>query len=151
MDLPFETSTGFLLSRIGSVAQRSWLGLLAEHGVTPHQHALLLVLQQRGPTGQHELTRVIGVDPRNVVSIIDGLVESGLVIRTIDPEDRRRRLVSLTASGRAAAAVLARGAAEVERDFLAGLPSPEQADLNRLLRRLLDSLERPDSSRGQSS
>jgi hypothetical protein len=39
------------------LAQRSWLDLLAEHAVTPHQHAVLLVMRHCGPIGEQDLTQ----------------------------------------------------------------------------------------------
>jgi DNA-binding MarR family transcriptional regulator len=137
MPAPFETATGFLLSRLGSLAQRSWLDLLAEHAVTPHQHAVLLVMRDSGPIGQQDLTRAIGVDPRNVVPVIDGLVGPQLVHRAIDPQDRRRRLLSLTPKGRATADALAKGAERIEHEFLRGLTDDDQQQLNTLLQKLL--------------
>ena len=139
MPAPFEAATGFLLARLGSLAQRSWLDLLADHALTPHQHAVLLVLRHRGPLGQQDLTRAIRVDPRNVVPVIDGLVALHLVDRAIDPHDRRRRLLSLTATGATAADALAEGASRIDRAFLRGLGADEKRQLNKLLQKLLAS------------
>lgn len=139
MPAPYEAATGFLLSRLGSLAQRSWLDLLGQHGVSPHQHAVLLVMLGGAATSQQEITRVIGVDPRNMVGVIDGLVDAGLVEREIDRNDRRRRVLSLTPTGRSAAVALASGAADIEREFLSGLDAEERAQLNALLHKLLAS------------
>ncbi|MCA1655921.1 MAG: MarR family transcriptional regulator [Pseudonocardiaceae bacterium] len=134
--LSFETGSGFLLARLGSLAGRSWAGMLRDHNLTPHQHGVLLALRERGPLGQRSLSAAIAVDPRNVVPILDGLVARRLVARSVDPVDRRRRVVELTDAGRRAANALAASAAEIEREFLSGLAADEQRDLNRLLRAL---------------
>jgi DNA-binding MarR family transcriptional regulator len=139
-DLSFERGTGYLLARLGSLAGRSWVGMLRGHNLTPHQHGVLLALREYGPLGQQALGRFIAVDPRNVVPILDGLVTRGLIDRQVDPSDRRRRVIGLTEEGRAAADDLATAATAIEREFLDGLEPEDQVELNRLLRALHASL-----------
>ena len=50
------------------------------------------------------LAGLLGVDPPYVTLIVDDLEQRGLVQRTPHPDDRRAKLVALTAAGRAAAA-----------------------------------------------
>ncbi len=138
--LGFETGTGFLLARLGSLAERSWVAMLRERNLTAHQHGVLLALREHGPLAQQGLARMIAVDPRNVVPIVDGLVGKGLVDRGMDPADRRRRVLTLTATGSAAATALATAAAGIEDDFLAGLSQPDRHELGRILRVLHASL-----------
>lgn len=134
--LSFESATGFLLARLGSMAGRSWQGMLREHGLSPHEHAVLLTLRERQELGQRALSRVIAVDPRNLVPIIEGLVARGLLHRAVDPTDRRRRLLTLTRIGGEAADRLARAAIAIERQFLSPLTPEQQRQLNQLLRTL---------------
>jgi DNA-binding MarR family transcriptional regulator len=138
--LSFETGTGYLLARLGSLAERSWIGMLRRHNLTPTQHAVLLALRERGPLGQQALSHLIAVDPRNVVPILDGLVDQHLIDRHVDPADRRRRVISLTETGQSAANDLAKSATDIETDFLHGLAPADRAELNRLLRTLHASL-----------
>lgn len=136
----FEGGTGFLLARLGSLAERSWVAMLRERNLTAHQHGVLLALREHGPLAQHGLARMIAVDPRNVVPIVDGLVGKGLIDRGMDPADRRRRVLTLTDAGSAAATELAAAAAGIEDDFLAGLTSSDRHQLGRILRDLHASL-----------
>lgn len=138
--LPFESATGFLLARLGSMATRSWQAMLQTHGLSPHEHAVLLALQSHHQVGQQALARYIAVDPRNVVPIVDSLESRGLVRRAVDPSDRRRRLIDLTPKGRRTAERLASSATGIEREFLRGLTLREQDTLNRLLRKLRAAL-----------
>ncbi|MEV7211708.1 hypothetical protein AB0O31_01245 [Kitasatospora cineracea] len=59
-----------------------------------------------------------------------------LVERRPDPADRRRRIIALTAPGRALVEALAAAAATEQDRFLRALAGPERAQLNRLLQRL---------------
>ena len=51
----------------------------------------------------------------------------------MDPADRRRRVLTLTDTGRAAATGLAADAEGIEDDFLAGLTSGDRRELGRIL------------------
>jgi DNA-binding MarR family transcriptional regulator len=84
-----------------------------------------------GPLTLTQLAEANGTDAPYATLIVDKLVSRGLVERQPHPEDRRRKLVSLTAAGRAsvetADAILLRPPAAIhsldadELDQLAGL------------------------------
>ncbi len=140
--LSFEGGTGFLLARTGSLARRRWARMLTERGLKPHHYAALMALGERGPLGQQWLSELIGVDPRNTVALIDGLVDRGLLTREIDPGDRRRRQLELTDPGRQTVRDLTRTGADIERDFLRALTPEEQSQLRHALLTLLTDADR---------
>jgi MarR family len=82
--------------------------------------------------------------------LVDRLERDGLVERVADPDDRRGLLVGLTRKGRALVSRVGPSHLENERRLLAALTEEEQAELARLLRKLLIGLEErfagPDSS-----
>ena len=89
---------------------------------------------------QRELSQLLGVTPRNVTGLVDGLQEAGLVRRVAHPTDRRAIQVRLSPSGARLAArlradhiefaeVLFRG---VRREQLASLGSTLDLVLSRL-------------------
>lgn len=135
----YERGTGFLLSRLGSLAARSWADFLTGHDVTPGQYSVLVVLNEQGPLGQVGLARSIAVDARNLVAVLDSLGDRGLVDRTTDPADRRRRVVSLTPAGKSLVDDLAAAAARGQDDFLRALNTRERERFTDLLRRVYDS------------
>jgi len=137
--LAFEGGTGYLLSRTGSLARRSWARMLAERDLTPHHYGMLMALDEAGPIGQQRLSALIRIDPRNVVPIVDGLADRGLLAREVDSSDRRRRVLALTKSGRAMVRDLTETGAGVERQFLRALEPAEQVTLHRMLLTLLAS------------
>lgn len=137
--LAFEGGTGYLLSLTGSVARRSWSRMLAERGLTPHHYGMLLALNELGAVGQQRLSELIGIDPRNAVPLVDALAGAGLLVREVDAGDRRRRVLALTDSGRDMAGDLVRTGAAIEQHFFRALDAAEQAELHRMLLRLLSS------------
>ncbi|WP_195907831.1 MarR family winged helix-turn-helix transcriptional regulator [Microbacterium gorillae] len=132
-DVPFQTSTGFLISQLGVLATRSWMDVLAQRDLTPHHHAILLTLLAAGPMGATALADATLVDPRNMGPVLTPLERRGLISRSDDPTDRRRRTVELTDSGVAAAKELAVAAGSIEEDLLAPLDTTQRDALRRHL------------------
>jgi DNA-binding MarR family transcriptional regulator len=135
--LTFQASTWYLLALAGSQARHLWADMLAQLHVSPSQFKVLRALGESGPLGQHQLADLIAVDPRNVVPLIDSLAERGLLAREVDPADRRRRVLTLTARGQQLAADLASIGVEIENDFFSPLTTAEQQSLRQMLLSLL--------------
>jgi DNA-binding MarR family transcriptional regulator len=94
-----------------------------------------LIRLWRGPASLSALAEAIGVDAPYATIIVDSLEERGLVERHPDPDDRRRKLVALTAKGEETTARAMRIEWEPPPGF-AGL-SPEELDiLEDLVRRI---------------
>ena len=113
---------------------------LAKRDLRLYHHALLLAIDELGPSSQQQLAGVIGVDPRNLVATIDFLERHGLVSRAPDPADRRRHGITLTPAGRQILRQLRHDADQLERDYLSPLSSSEKARLHDMLLRLLPGL-----------
>jgi DNA-binding MarR family transcriptional regulator len=94
---------------------------LAREGLTGPRAHLLWELQQRGPCTQQALAGALGVTPRNVTGLVDGLVATGFVTRQPHPTDRRATLVTFTEHGAAVAEGFERGRAEVAEVLFAGM------------------------------
>jgi DNA-binding MarR family transcriptional regulator len=84
-------------SRHGDLAQALGFRLGAGRGK-------FLFQLRRGALTLTELARAIGVDAPYATLIVDKLEAHGLVERQLHPDDRRRKLVILTAAGRDAVA-----------------------------------------------
>jgi DNA-binding MarR family transcriptional regulator len=134
-----RSSTGYLLARLGAESRRRWARMLADHGLTPHHFGVLMTLDHLGVTHQRRLSELVGVDPRNAVPLIDLLHQRGLIERTDDPADRRRRAVRLTPAGQRLLNELRQAADAVEGDMLKGLDDHQQAILHRLLLTLFEA------------
>ena len=129
-------STGYLLARVGMEARRAWAQMLGGLGLTPHQFGMLMALVPLTAASQQQLSRAVGVDPRNAVPIIDALQHRGLVERRADPADRRRHTIALTAAGQAMVGELRQSGQELEDRFLDSLTEAERAGLHAALAKL---------------
>ncbi|MGS2616323.1 MarR family winged helix-turn-helix transcriptional regulator [Micromonospora sp. LZ34] len=72
---------------------------LAREGLTTSRATLLWELRRSGPVTQRELAHALGVSPRTVTGLVDGLVSTGFVTREPHPTDRRAFLVTFTEQG----------------------------------------------------
>ncbi|MEY2517360.1 MAG: hypothetical protein QOJ89_4718 [bacterium] len=81
------------------------------------------------------LAERLAADPPYVTLIVDDLEQRGLVRRTPHPQDRRSKLVALTAAGRAAAA-RADAILDEPPAALRDLPAADLAALLRVLERV---------------
>jgi DNA-binding MarR family transcriptional regulator len=136
--LAFQRTISWLLAGAGKLVLRRWAEIQSELDLTSSQHKLLLALDEIGPLGQQRLAELVGIDRRNAVPIIETSVEQGLLIRLVDPADRRRRVLKLTPHGRRVAQRLRRLSADIENDLLTPLDPAQRTGLRNALQLLLD-------------
>ena len=68
--------------------------------LTKEQLRVIFLLYHKGQSSPGEIALAFGVPKANVTSVIDRLVNKGLVSRHENPSDRRRYLLSLTDDGK---------------------------------------------------
>ncbi len=81
---------------------RSMSGLFRyarEKGVSMHQIGTLFHLSRRGISGVSGIGDDLGVTSAAASQMLDRLVQTGLVLRTEDPNDRRAKRIVLTSAG----------------------------------------------------
>ncbi|MBC3843267.1 MarR family transcriptional regulator [Streptacidiphilus sp. 4-A2] len=88
-----------------------------------------------GPQRMTDLSVLLATDKPYTTVIVDDLERRGLVERSIDPDDRRRKIVTLTEPGRAAARLAEAILARPPKSLLA-LDGDELTTLERLLAKL---------------
>ncbi len=124
---------GLVASRVGAVMSSKYV---AQHDLTMPAWRSLAVIARYGPLSAGELGAKTSVDPYRVVRSIDLLVKKGLITREIDPADRRRASLQLTARGRAVYDQIEQGAMTNELFLRAGLTSQEMRGLESILARI---------------
>ena len=110
--------------------------LLDAHGLTMWGYVALNHLARGPAETQLALAAAIGHDKTRLIAVLDALEAGGLITREPDPNDRRARLVRITAEG-----VRRHGAAvadirAMEEELLGGLADEERATLLAVLPRL---------------
>jgi DNA-binding MarR family transcriptional regulator len=130
-------STGYLLARAGSESRRRFVEALARQELTLAAYSVLMILGGTAIATQRELADAAGIDPRNMVPILDDLEGRGFIVRDAHPHDRRRHAVRLSQAGRAKLARLGEVGTKAERDMLEPLSPAQRKQLHSLLYVLL--------------
>jgi MarR family transcriptional regulator, lower aerobic nicotinate degradation pathway regulator len=105
-------------------------------GLTQTQFAALAKLYEVGPCSQNYLGRLIYLDAATIKGVVDRLSTRGFVTALADPNDRRRRAVTLSERGRRVTEAAMVVAAEITTATLAPLTAEEQRLVVRLLKKL---------------
>ncbi|MBN6055572.1 MarR family transcriptional regulator [Nonomuraea sp. RK-328] len=131
------------LSRSSRLLERALKENFAAHGIEPWEFDVLATLLRAGPPhtlNAGELSAAAMVSSAALTNRIDRLLDKGLVDRTVDPDHRRRVLISLTGEGLRVVNTLVEQHLAYERRLLHGLDPADGDHLAALLRRLLVSL-----------
>jgi DNA-binding MarR family transcriptional regulator len=93
---------GLFLKRVVFANNREFFGALQQAGISFTQLKCLGLLVEAGaPMSLGALSEELALSPAAVSRAVDGLVQRGELKREEDPEDRRSKIVSLAARGRA--------------------------------------------------
>jgi MarR family transcriptional regulator, lower aerobic nicotinate degradation pathway regulator len=106
-------------------------------GLRSYHYRLLAALEESGPVTQAELGRSTSVDRSDVANVVATLEQRRLIERTVDPTNRRRKIVTITPAGMRQLKDLDGVVDEVQEQVLAPLSEAEQRQLAKLLRKLV--------------
>src|SRR5579884_2619321 len=131
------------ISAIGKNVSRAFEETLARHGLNQGEYRLLIRLASRDgePMSAGELSRAQLLSSGAMTNRLDRLESAGLLRRVRDPRDRRGVLVELTDEGRARIDDAVAEQAQKEIDVLGVLSRAELCTLNKVMRKVLASLE----------
>ncbi len=102
---------------------------------------LLGALRSKNPQIMSELSEALGVTPRNITALVDGLEEEGMVRRRPHPNDRRATFVELTAEGADVCRIGFMEHVEAVSELFDDLSVADQEELARLLGQLQAALQ----------
>lgn len=111
------------------------IAMAAEVGLRARHVIALTLLRDLGEQNQSDLAATLGMNPTNVVALLNELEAEDLVRRLRSPQDRRRHSVVLTAAGRALLKDVEHRLIGAEQRVLGALTPQEQQTLYNLLRR----------------
>jgi DNA-binding MarR family transcriptional regulator len=117
--------------------------IFAREGIESWEFDVLATLRRSGPPytlSPSDLVASTMVGSAAMTNRVDKLVSRNLVTREVDPNNRRRLLVSLTPEGLALVDEVVEGHVANERTLVGGLTASDREELAELLRKLLVSL-----------
>ena len=122
--------------RAARAIRSSFNARLKDLGVSVTAATLLTFLDEQGSLTQRELAELVQISAATAGTVIDGLVDRGLVERHGDPADRRVWRITSTAAAAPIVAEFRRIDADVRRELWSGLGRAERDQLAGLLERL---------------
>lgn len=126
-------------------AYEAWLGRFVEamnaagHDWFTLGRANVMGAMDRSGTRQSDLLSKTGLSKQALQQMLDGLERHGITSRSVDPNDKRGRLVHLTEKGQAALADADRIKAELSQHYQRQVGQADLERLEGLLRRFIQT------------
>lgn len=102
-------------------------------GLTVAEARTLAFIWRNPGQRQAALAERMFVEPMTLVGYLDSLEKAGLVVRTVDPTDRRAKLITLTDDADPILAKIEKAIDQVHADALGGVPQSRREELESLL------------------
>lgn len=136
-----QAAPGHSIRRLQQVAVAIFMQESADSGVTPVQYAVLQTLAAQPGIDQRTLARVVSFDTSTIGGVVDRLEARGLLTRNHSPEDRRVRLLHLTAEGEALLADITPSVQRTQERILEPLSAAERKSFMRMMQRVIERHE----------
>lgn len=130
-------TVGYNLRRAYLRIQRAFSGPMEAAELRPADFATLVLITDNPGASQKELARALAIDPPNMATLLERLERRRLVTRERDPRDERARQLRLTPTGKRLISRTLSVVKREEQSALEVLSSAEQAELMRLLQKLV--------------
>lgn len=135
-------SLGPTLGWAAQMAKAAMDARVSRYDVTPVQTHVLLYLQRHGgQVPQQELADYLRVKPSTAGGVLDRMEEKGLVRRSVNGADARRRLITLTEKGAEQQSLFQQSFLDAEETMTRGLSLEERETLLSLLNRVIQNLK----------
>ncbi|MFC4117732.1 MarR family winged helix-turn-helix transcriptional regulator [Nonomuraea zeae] len=131
-----ESDLSFLLDHTSHVLRSKMAAALAEIGLTPRMHCVLVHALEEERT-QIQLAELGDMDKTTMVVTVDALEKAGYAERRPSSTDRRARIIAVTGEGAKVAQRSQEIVDGVHRAALGALPDDEREVLVRALNRLV--------------
>jgi DNA-binding MarR family transcriptional regulator len=104
-----------------------------KHGIQLRDYIVLSALDKTPNLTQVELGKALGLDKTTLMSQLDRLERTGLVVRRSDPRDRRPRIPEITEAGNVLRAKVAGACADAEEAALNSFSQDQVRTFRRML------------------
>ncbi len=137
-----ETKGGFYITQIKQLQDRIFERLLLENGIeiSGGQGRILFVLWKTDHMTISEISEKTSLAKNTVSIVVDGMVHKGIVERTINPENRRQTIISLTEYAKSLQEKYEQISQQMNTLFYEGFSEEEQRQFEQYLARILDTL-----------
>lgn len=139
-DLSFMRDISLITRRMRTYAERS----MAEHGLGFPEQAVIMQLCAQGTSNQESVARHFAVDKGAIAKTVSKLEQKGLITRTVNPQNKREKLLSLTPAADEVVADMKQAYEQLSKTMFAGLSAEDAARLSCDLARVAQNLSDVD-------
>lgn len=136
---PLSERPGFLVRRLHQIHVAMFMEELAAEQVTPVQYGLLSILVDMPGLDQLSLAEEVGIDRANVHDVLKRLESRKLLLRVVDPLNKRRKICLPTQEGIEFVARHHAGMQAAQKRMLDPLTDDERATFVELLHKLIEA------------
>ena len=115
-----------------------------QNDISVNEFRLLMLIGRKGKAASHELAEMTGVNVMSVSRAVASLERKGRIKVERDPQNRRRKQLTLTREGHRLHEIMRPHTERVASYLLSDLKAKEVAALRTMLDRLIDTLEAKD-------
>ena len=133
-----DSHLGYWLRFVSNHVSQAFAQKVAAEGASVAEWVLMRVLFDAEAMAPSRLADEIGMTRGGITKIANRLVAKGLLVREASPEDGRAQTLALSPAGRRLVPRLAALADKNEEQFFADLPQRERAQLERILRTIVE-------------
>jgi DNA-binding MarR family transcriptional regulator len=127
---------GYHLRRASSLFATDFARAIGGTGMRQVLFGILSIIQESPGINQGSVGRALGIQRANMVSLVNELVDRGLVLREVAADDRRAFALSLTSSGEVMVETCLERIRAHEDELLADFSDDDRATLIALLSRI---------------
>ncbi|WP_158595832.1 MarR family winged helix-turn-helix transcriptional regulator [Oleomonas cavernae] len=131
---------GFLIRRAHQIAVSIFTQECAAYDITATQYGVMFALSRCDGVDQITIARLLGLDRSTTGLVVSILEQRKLLSRSLHAEDKRKRVLTLTDTGRDLLALLRPCALDAIVRLLAPFPALERDMLTALLERMVNRL-----------
>ncbi len=124
---------GFLVRRCHQIVEAYFTEYCNGYNITSVQFAAMMILLRRPGIDQATLSEYVAFDRATTGDVVARLIRKGLVRRRTSTDDRRKKLLSLTAKGKKTLGGVRPLVEKAQESFLEPLNVKDRASLKRLL------------------
>lgn len=137
-----ETKGGFYITQIKQLQDRIFDRLLLENGIeiSGGQGRILFILWKTDNLTISEISQKTSLAKNTISVVINGMVNKGIVARTINPQNRRQTIISLTEYAKSLQEKYEAVSQQMNMLFYQGFTAKEQQQFEQYLSRILDTL-----------
>lgn len=123
--LPLRTAPGHVIRLAQQLHERIWLSEVGA-GLTSIQYGLLLALSDQDGLDQRSIGEAMSLDKSTGADVVLRLGRKGMIVRYPHPDDGRRKVISITATGETTLLAASPGAVRVQQQVMSPLLKDEQ-------------------------